>query len=168
MKINIFWIITGAWCFNFLFVGKWWPLANSTQAEMKHKRLSPCGLRFVMCLRRHHVKCALRCLLEISVLALVHWRQKWKEGWCHTLCFVLQDVFSLLYSVFILCVLPCCFCACMLASVLIGLSDEMLLRAVVITQYPNWHHSLSTSSPWREFDLSGVTTMCYHPAQSVI
>lgn len=61
-----------------------------------------------------------------------------------------------------------CFYACMLASVLIGLSDEMLLRAVVIAQYPNWHHSLSTSSPWREFDLSGVTTMCYHPAQSVI
>lgn len=56
----------------------------------------------------------------------------------------------------------------LLASVLIGLSDEMLLRAVVIAQYPNWHHSLSTSSPWREFDLSGVTTMCYHPAQSVI
>lgn len=164
MKINIFWIITGAWCFNFLFVGKWWPLANSTQAEMKHKRLSPCGLRFVMCLRRHHVKCALRCLLEISVLALVHWRQKWKEGWCHSLlCFTGCLLFTLL------CVYTVCVALLfLLASVLIGLSDEMLLRAVVIAQYPNWHHSLSTSSPWREFDLSGVTTMCYHPAQSVI
>lgn len=84
------------------------------------------------------------------------------------LCFTGCLSFTLLYSVFILCALPCCFSACMLASVLIGLSDEMLLRAVVIAQCPNWHHSLSTSSPWREFDPSGVTTMCYHPAQSVI
>lgn len=55
-----------------------------------------------------------------------------------------------------------------LASVLIGLSDEILLRAVVIARCPNWQHSLSTCSPWREFDLSGVTTMCFHAAQSVI
>lgn len=61
-----------------------------------------------------------------------------------------------------------CLYSCVLASVLIGLSDEMLLRAVVIAQCPNWQHSLSTSSPWREFDLSGVTTMCFHTAQSVI
>lgn len=60
------------------------------------------------------------------------------------------------------------FCACVLASVLIGLSDEMLLRAVVIARCPNWQHSLSTFSPKREFDLSGVTTMCFLAAQSVI
>lgn len=154
--------------FKFPFCGGvgGWSLANGTRAEMKHKRLSPCGLRFVMCLRRHHMKCALHCLLEICVLALVHCRHNMKtDTTFFTLFYMMPSVYCTLLRVYTLCVVCC---ACVLASVLIGLSVEMLLRAVVIAQCPNWHHSLSTSSPWREFDLSGVTTMCNHTAQSVI
>lgn len=44
-------------------------LAKSTWTEMKHKCLSPCGPRFVMCLRRYNTKCALQCPLVICVLA---------------------------------------------------------------------------------------------------
>lgn len=111
------------------------------------------------------MKCTCHCLLSF-----VHGHVYWvfsKSYWSH---FGTQirlkvppsnvELYSALYAVFSLCV-PClCAVCCMLASVLIGLSDEMLLRAVVISQCPNWQHSLSTCGPWRQFDLSGVTTMC--------
>lgn len=59
----------------------------------------------------------------------------------------------------------CCFCICVLASVLIGLSDEMLLRAVVIAPMSKLaaftFHFQSLEGVWPEWSYHNV-------AQSVI
>lgn len=46
-----------------------------------------------------------------------------------------------------------------------GLSDETLLRAVVVARCPNWQHLLSTYTPRRQFDLSGLTAG-FHAAEA--